>query len=360
MNKEKTHQKIKADPKITDMHKLFPEGWKVDKAKIKYLVRNKKQIEDITYCLSIDSRIETSYTSSALNKSNHNYIIQCKKGNVYVGIEDNSNMNMDEARKTVTIEYNPQKVDVFQEVTYLSFLKALDVHRRYILYLDLAFDMHVNISDVRYKKRRKNEYRALHEHDHLETIYLKKLGTPNAVRIYDKTKEMNSNKNEELDTDTGEIQKEIYTGDCTRYEIRIKPEAKNLQLMLNLCDPFLIQDIVKLHSIWFDNGIEEKVLKEIEKYPTTQFKNLLLIHLGYNNKITDKVTRKKYNKLYEDIKNKFLENDPRNQLLKKFNTDNIHITISNYLKSITQSEKLQDNSLLICKILEHQGTVKIL
>lgn len=354
MNKEKTHQKIKREFTQTNIQDILKPGWKVDKAKIKYIVRDKKYLNDLSYYLSIDSRVTTQFTSGALKNSHYNFTLECQKGNVYIGLEDNSNMNTEEARKTITIEYNPQKVDIFTEVNYLEPLKALDLHRRYILYLDLAYDMYINISDLKYRKRRKNEYRSLHEHDHLETIYLKRFGTNNATRIYDKTKEMNADKNEDLDETTGEIKKEKYFGNCTRYEIRIKPESRAGQLMINLADPFFIDSITNLHELWIDDGIEEKTLKEIENnYTNNEFKNLLMIHLGYEDKLTDKRTRKKYYEMYQDIKKSFSRTTKENDIFKTYNIDYMFNTIKRYLDSITFNEELQ-SKLLIQKILDIQ------
>lgn len=310
MEKETTKQKIKQGINKIDIRNIFQQGWKVDKAKIKYIVKKKSFLDDVSYYLSLDTRVNQHYTSGALKNSHDNYMIECKKGNVYIGLEDNSNMNTEEARKTITIEYNPQKVDLFAELNYLEPLRYLDLHRRYILYLDLAYDMYININDLRYQKRRKNEYRALIEHSHLETIYLKRFGTTNAVRIYDKTAEMNSDKNEE----TEEIKYNKYYGDCTRYEIRVKPENKEEQLMFNIINPFLIEYKVKLHELWLDDGEEEKILKKIEEHKGTDFFNLKAIHDGYEEKITNRTTRKKYREMYSEIKKSFSSHQQENDI----------------------------------------------
>ena len=341
--------------KRINIQDVFSPGWKVDKAKIKYLVRNRKEIDDLMYCLSVDSRVNSQFTSTSLKNSHYNFTIECKKGTVYVGLEDNSNMNTEESRKTVTVEYNPYKVDIFSEITYLSKFKWTELHRRYILYLDLAYDMYINISDLRYKKRRKNEYRSLHEHSHLETIYLKRFGTTNAVRIYDKTKEMNSNKNEDIDNDSGEVVQEKYYGDCTRYEIRIKPEGKHQQLMMNLIDPFFIQSIVNLHELWLDDGTEDKILKEIETRNGVEFKNLLFIHLGYDEKISDKKTRYKYKEIYQNMKKSFSSSQQENDIFKMYNTDSMYYTIKTYLDNITFESSSQDNTMLIATIMDIQN-----
>lgn len=355
MEKEEIRKKIKQGIKKVNIQDIFQQGWKVDKAKIKYIVRKKSFIDDVSYYLSLDTRVKQHYTSGALKNSHDNYMIECEKGNVYIGLEDNSNMNTDEARKTITIEYNPQKVDLFTELNYLEPLRHLDLHRRYILYLDLAYDMYINISDLQYKKRRKNEYRALIEHSHLETIYLKRFGTTNAVRIYDKTAEMNADKSEEIEEDTGEVKDTKYYGDCTRYEIRVKPENRAEQLMFNLSDPFTIQHNIKLHELWLDNGIKEKILKEIEnKYKGNEFLRLLAIHLNYeDNAFADNRTKKKYREIYSEIKKSFSRTNKENETFKNYNHDEINKIVKNYLKSITFNEEMQ-NKLLLQKILDIQ------
>lgn len=357
MEHEEIQAKIKKGIITSNIQDIFQQGWKVDKAKIKFIVRNKNFLDDVSYYLSLDTRVIQHFTSGALKNCHDNFTLECKKGNVYIGLEDNSNMNTEEARKTITVEYNPQKVDLFTELNYLEPLKHLDLHRRYILYLDLAYDMYINISDLRYKKRRKNEYRALIEHSHLETIYLKRFGTPNAVRIYDKTAEMNADKSADLEEDTGEIKYQKYYGDCTRYEIRIKPENRAEQLMFNITNPFLIENMVKLHELWLNDGTEEKILKEIETYESVKFKNLLLIHLGYDDKITDKKTRYKYKEMYADIKKSFSSSQQENDIFKDFNTDCIYSTTKRYLNSITFNEELQ-SKLLTHKIMDIQKKYK--
>lgn len=358
MKKEEVQQRIKQEIKKVNIQDILKPGWKVDKAKIKYIVRDKKYLNDLSYYLSIDSRVTTQFTSGALKNSHYNFTLECQKGNVYIGLEDNSNMNTEEARKTITIEYNPQKVDIFTEVNYLEPLKALDLHRRYILYLDLAYDMYVNISDLKYNKRRKNEYRALIEHSHLETIYLKRFGTTNAVRIYDKTAEMNADKSKELEEDTGEVKDAKYYGDCTRYEIRVKPENRAEQLMFNITNPFLIESMIKLHELYLDNdSTDEKILKKIEESDGIEFLNLKAIHDGYADKITNRTTRKKYKEMYADIKKSFSSTTKENDIFKDFNTDCIYSTTKRYLDSITFNEELQ-SKLLTHKIMDIQKKYK--
>lgn len=359
MEKETIKQKVKQGIKKINIQDVFKKGWKVDKAKIKYIVRKKSFLDDVAYYLSLDTRVTQHYTSGALKNSHHNYMIECKKGNVYIGLEDNSNMNTDEARKTITIEYNPQKVDLFTELNYLKPLCHLDLHRRYILYLDLAYDMYINISNLKYKKRRKNEYRALIEHSHLETIYLKRFGTSNAVRIYDKTAEMNADKSEELEEDTGEIKDKKYFGDCTRYEIRVKPENRAEQLMINITNPFLIENTIKLHELGLNNEIEENILKKLEQnYNGNEFLRLLAVHQNYDNiAFGDNRTKKKYREMYANIKKSFSSSKQENDTFKNFNTDSIYKTITNYLNRITYNTELQ-SKLLAHKIMDIQKKYK--
>ncbi|MDO5852433.1 MAG: hypothetical protein Q4Q23_08095 [Methanobacteriaceae archaeon] len=359
MDQKEIQKKIKKGIEKINIQEVFQQGWKVDKAKIKFIVRDKSFLDDVSYYLSIDTRVIQHFTSGALKNSHDNFTLECKKGNVYIGLEDNSNMNTDEARKTITIEYNPQKVDLFTELNYLEPLRHLDLHRRYILYLDLAYDMYINISDLRYKKRRKNEYRALIEHSHLETIYLKRFGTTNAVRIYDKTAEMNADKSAELEEDTGEIKTTKYYGDCTRYEIRVKPENRAEQLMFNITNPFLIENMIKLHELWLNDGTEEKILKKLEQdYKGNEFLRLLAVHQNYDDiAFGDNRTKKKYREMYSEIKKSFSSDQQENEIFNNFNTDCIFSTTKRYLDSITFNTDLQ-SKLLTHKIMDIQKKYK--
>lgn len=325
-----------------DIKEVIKEGWKVDKIKIRYILKKREDIQKIVDNLEVDSRIGQRYESKDFKKCKMNYIIETKQGNIYIGIESNQiKITEDEKKKTLIVEYNPNKVDLFKEVECLERLKWLDLHRREIMYFDMAYDMFINIENIDYNKRRTNEYECLISHKKLETIYLRKMGVNGTVRIYDKVLEMNGGSNEELDIETGEIKKIKYEGECTRYEIRIKPE-KDLKKMINLLDPFLIEHLVKLHEIKIkEKSKEQKIIEEIEKNKNVDFNNLLLVHLGYIERI-DKNVRKKYKELYKKIKKVAVSNPTTttNQL-KNFNTDKLYKTFKAFLKSITFNNNIQ-------------------
>lgn len=326
--------------KKINIRDVISPGWKIDKAKIKYILRSPGEIQKIADNLACDPRVTSNYETGDLKKCKYNYTLDCVGGSVYVGLEDNNTRNTDESRKTVKIEYNPQKVNIFQELHYLRDLLFLDLHRRYIMYLDLAYDMYVDIVDIDYDKRRVNEYNSLHGHSDLETVYLGTFGTNGAVRIYDKTKEMNKRVSK-VDEDTGEMYIDKYYGSCTRYEMRIKPEGKNHQLLMNIADPYFIEWLVKLHKI----GLKEKdsnslVMKKIEEFTGTDFVNLLSIHMGYSKKINDRA-KAKYGKIYDNIKKELLDCNSKSSVLNDFNYDSLLKTINSYMNSITTNMERQ-------------------
>lgn len=323
---------------------IIKEGWKVDKIKIRYILKRREDIQKIVNNLEIDTRVKIRYESKDFKQCRMNYTIETKKGNIYIGIESNQiKMTEDEKKKTLIIEYNPQKVDLFKEIRYLEKLKGLDLHRREIMYFDMAYDMFINIEDIEYSKRRTNEYECLISHKKLETIYLRRLGTNGTVRIYDKTLEMNGGTDEELEEDTGEIKKIKYEGECTRYEIRIKPEG-NLKKIINLLDPFLIEDLVKLHEIKIKPQENEKIIiEEIEKLKAHEFTNVMMMHLGYSKRV-NKNKRKEYKELYKKIKKVAVSNQTTTtNHIKNFNTNELFKTFKVYLESIT----FKNNSQLL-------------
>lgn len=323
---------------------IIKEGWKVDKIKIRYILKRREDIQKIVNNLEIDTRVKIRYESKDFKQCRMNYTIETKKGNIYIGIESNQiKMTEDEKKKTLIIEYNPQKVDLFKEIRYLEKLKGLDLHRREIMYFDMAYDMFINIEDIEYSKRRTNEYECLISHKKLETIYLRRLGTNGTVRIYDKTLEMNGGTDEEIEEDTGEIKKIKYEGECTRYEIRIKPEG-NLKKIINLLDPFLIEDLVKLHEIKIKPQENEKIIiEEIEKLKAHEFTNVMMMHLGYSKRV-NKNKRKEYKELYKKIKKVAVSNQTTTtNHIKNFSTNELFKTFKVYLESIT----FKNNSQLL-------------
>ena len=325
--------------KTYDIKEIIQPGWKLDKVKLKYTVRKKEEIQNIINQIELDTRVLERYESNNLKACRMNYLIKTKEGNLYVGIGSNQpNLSFDEQMKTIIIEYNPNKIDAFKIAPYLKDLLFLDIHRREILSLDLAYDMFVNISDLEYTKRRKNEYECRISHEKLETVYLRKMGQNGSVRIYDKTLEMNGGTNEEVEEETGEIFNKKYTGDCTRYEIRIKPDK--LKLAFNLLNPWLLSELVNLHKLEIkEKGQDEKILEKIHEYNGNDFTNLLAVHLKAENKL-NKRAKKKYREIYENIK-KETSSKKDTSILKDFNTEKMFKVIINYLEYITISSQNQ-------------------
>lgn len=341
--------KIKLEKKFHDIKEVITPGWKIDKVKIKYLLRKKEEIQKIVNNLEIDPRINKKYASKSFEACRMNYILETKEGNLYIGIGSNQlNMSFDEQNKVIIIEYNPNKIDAFKIAPYLEILITTDLHRREIMSIDMAYDMFIPITKIQYDKRRINEYECRISHEKLETIYLRKMGTNGAVRIYDKTLEMNGG-SEEVEEETGEIKETKYHGDCTRYEIRIKPGKHKKEF--NFLSPWLLEEYAKLHKLSIkEEGQDEKILKEIETKKGAEFNNLLLIHLGYKERV-DKNKRKVYKEMYQEIKK--MASDTTHEttdIFKDFNTDKMLKPITNYLKYITTDTQ---NQILLHDILAH-------
>ena len=338
--------KIKLEKKFHDIKDIIAPGWKIDKIKIKYLLRKKEEIQKIVNNLEIDPRINKKYESKSFEACRMNYILETKEGNLYIGIGSNQlNLSFDEQNKVIIIEYNPNKIDAFKIAPYLETLITTDLHRREIMSIDMAYDMFIPISKLQYEKRRINEYECRISHENLETIYLRKMGTNGAVRIYDKTLELNGG-NEEIEEETGEIKESKYFGDCTRYEIRLKPGKYKKEF--NFLSPWLLEEYAKLHKLSIkEDGQEEKILKEIYKYNGNDFSNLLTIHAGAERKLNNRA-KKKYKEIYEDIKKMALATTKTTNIFEDFNTDKMFKPINDYLKYITTDK---NNQILLHNIL---------
>lgn len=336
----------KLEKKIHDIKEVIKPGWKLDKVKIKYTLRKKEEVQNIINHVEFDQRIKTRYESNNLKACKMNYIIETEEGNLYIGIGSNqAKLTFDEQVKTIIIEYNPNKIDAFKVAPYLKDLINLEIHRREIMSLDLAYDMFININNLKYTKRRINEYECRISHEKLETVYLRKMGTNGAVRIYDKTLEMNGG-NEEIEEETGEVKQAKYIGDCTRYEIRLKPGKYKQEF--NFINPWLISEYAKLHKLELkEEGQADKILKEIEKSTGAEFNNLLLIHLGYEKRV-DRNKRKAYKELYENIKKRASLQKQDTTTFKDFNTDKMLKPITDYLEYITTDKQ---NQIIMYNIL---------
>lgn len=303
------------------------KGWKVDKIKFKYTLKQIKDVQAILDKLGDETSVKTSWESKDIKSCRYNYVLEQEDGTFYIGIESNQfKGNTEEKRKTLVLEYNPQKTDPFK-LSYINKLKELDLHRRKILYVDLAYDIEVDIKDLEYTKRRKNENWTHIGHDKLETIYLGTKGTNGAVKIYDKVKELNKNLNEDLNQDTGEVTKKKYNGICTRYEISIKPEKDAINF--NILNPFLFEKLTKLHELNIKQD-NDKIMQELEKYEGNEFTNLLTVHLGKESKLNNRA-KKKYKDIYQQIKKSCIPTTEYNNEFKNFNTYKAYICLKNYL-----------------------------
>jgi len=337
---------LKLQKKTYDIKKIIQPGWKLDKVKLKYILRKKEEIQKIINNIEVDERAIKRFESKNLKACRMNYIIETQEGNLYIGIGSNQpRLTFDEQIKTIVIEYNPNKIDAFKIAPYLKDLLFLDIHRREIMSLDLAYDMFINISELEYTKRRKNEYECRISHEKLETIYLRKMGLNGSVRIYDKTLEMNGGTTEEVEKDTGEVFNKKYTGDCTRYEIRLKPGKYKQEF--NFINPWLLSEYAKLHKLKIkEKGQDKKILKKIYEYKGNDFSNLLTVHIGAEEKLNNRA-KKKYKEIYENIK-KEISSSKDTTILKNFNIDEMLKPIIKYLEYITNDRQ---NQLIIQNLI---------
>lgn len=334
--------------KHIDIKTVITEGWKVDKIKFKYILKKVEDGQALLTHLATDIRNTKYWESRDFKQCSKNFNIEINGATVYVGLGSNQiKGNFEEHQKTLILEFNPQKVNPYKEIEYLKELLHLELHRRDIMYIDMAYDMFIPIKDIKYTKRRENEYECKIGHKNLETIYLRKMGENGTVRIYDKTLEMNGGSKEDLDEETGEIEPPpIYYGDCTRYEIRIKPGEYSKHM--NIANPFLIDHLVKLHKIEIhQKEQEEKILEEIYKYSGNDFTNLITVHIGASNKLNDRA-KKKYKSLYENIKKSILCDQHKIQSLKDFDLKSLFNVLKPYLDSTTLE---LNNAILIQELV---------
>ena len=326
--------------KTYDIREIIKPGWKLDKVKLKYTLRKKEDVQNIINHIEFDERVTRRYESKDLKACRMNYIIERQDGNLYIGIGSNQiKLSFDEQIKTIVIEYNPNKIDAFKIAPYLKDLLFLDIHRREIMSLDLAYDMFINISELEYTKRRKNEYECRISHENLETVYLRKMGLNGSVRIYDKALEMNGGSKEEVEEETGEVLHKKYIGECTRYEIRLKPGKYKQEF--NYLNPWLLSEYAKLHKLQIKKkGQTERILEEIHQYNGNDFSNLLTVHIGAEEKLNNRA-KKKYKELYESIKKRVYSDKRDTTTLKDFNTDKMLKPITDYLEYITTDRQNQ-------------------
>lgn len=340
----KQEKEIELIRKHVDIKTVIAEGWKVDKIKFKYILKKVEDGQALLSWIATDTRMTKMWESRDFKQCSKNFNLELNGATVYIGLGSNQiKGSFEEHQKTLILEFNPQKVNPYKEIEYLKELLHLELHRRDIMYIDMAYDMFIPIKDIKYTKRRENEYECKIGHKNLETIYLRKMGVNGTVRIYDKTLEMNGGSKEDLDEETGEIEPPpIYYGDCTRYEIRIKPGEYSKHM--NIANPFLIDYLVKLHKIELhQQEQEEKVIEEIYKYTGNDFTNLLAVHVGAIKKLNNRA-KAKYKLIYEDIKKSCSSTTKNNHKLNDFTTKSLANTLINYLNSTTLAP---NNAILI-------------
>lgn len=344
----KQAKEIELIRKHIDIKTVISEGWKVDKIKFKYILKKVEDGQALLSWIATDTRMTKMWESRDFKQCSKNFNLELNGATVYIGLGSNQiKGNFEEHQKTLILEFNPQKVNPYKEIEYLKELLHLELHRRDIMYIDMAYDMFIPIKDIKYTKRRENEYECKIGHKNLETIYLRKMGVNGTVRIYDKTLEMNGGSKEDIDEETGEIEPPpIYYGDCTRYEIRIKPGEYSKHM--NIANPFLIDHLVKLHKIELhQQEQEEKVIEEIYKYTGNDFTNLLAVHVGAIKKLNNRA-KAKYKLIYEDIKKSCSSTTKNNHKLNDFTTKSLANTLINYLNSTTLA---LNNAILIQELI---------
>lgn len=325
---------------------FFKEGWSVDKVKLKFILPTLKEVDSISYALSIDSRVKSSWITNAIKQCHFNYNLEVSNSvSFYIGIGDNSlKGDFQEEQKTLVIEYNPNKINPFKDFNYLRYLVSIPLRRRKIIYFDLAYDMYLDINDILYTKRRSNEYECLISHNTLETIYLRSMGKNGSVRIYNKTLQQNGGVDEDIDIETGEFKtvRYDYYGDLTRYEIRIRPENENFNLLRKV--PFTFSGLCKLHKL--DIKIpsnDEKIINLIKQQSPKTSQLLMLFHLGYSDFIGINSINK-YRKLYYAIKEKALDGSVYStNSLDNFTVDKAFECFCKYMDSIVISKKQFDD-----------------
>ena len=84
------------------------KGWKVDKIKLKYILKRIEDAQAIMNNLALDTRVSTIWESKDFKKCRYNYNIEQEEGTIYIGIESNQYRgDEEERRKTLVLEYNP-------------------------------------------------------------------------------------------------------------------------------------------------------------------------------------------------------------------------------------------------------------
>lgn len=164
--------------------------YSIDKIKLSFLCRQ-EFIQDIMANLGASSNC-SSYMTSKLTSCRYNYNMHVQnpytEANVYVGVEPNWVNNNIDAKRTLIIEYNPNKVEVEQNNEYLNCVHRLSEYQCKVMSMDIAYDMDIPYECLTMGKRDVREYQASLGHSRVETRYLGDLGDAH-IKLYNKAKE---------------------------------------------------------------------------------------------------------------------------------------------------------------------------
>lgn len=247
--------------------------YSIDKIKLEFKCLRFQVLQEMLNQFSYSSCSDKYYTSNKISKCKHNFVIDCGGGVIYIGIEPNWNFNS-QYNKSIVIEYNPNKIDLFESVPILKFLKSYPSVLIKVLSFDVAVDIPINYNLVRMLKRDVREKFAMFGSRHVETRYLGAMGH-NHVKLYDKATEQK------------------IVGDWTRFEITIK-KINSLSATLNE-----FRQSINLPQVYFLN-----VQHELKEFQLTDIQRIVLDSIIKDtdliNTIKNIKTRKKYIKLIND------------------------------------------------------------
>lgn len=237
--------------------------YSIDKVKLYLYGIKLPLIKVIMKNLELDNLV-TAYESYKITSCRYNYKVKKflnGKESIYLGIEPNWTKSSDRNRsfRDLIIEYNPNKINI-RELYQFYFLSNINQDRIEIKSLDVAFDIYTHdINELVVYKRHGSEYKAIIEHNKLETIYLGAFGTNGHIKIYNKAKEQNISDDMKW----------------TRFEITYK----NLGFM-DIRDTEIILK-TKLPNIFIINkGLELEDLKGNDKFLVlASMENYDLLHL---------------------------------------------------------------------------------
>ncbi len=277
----------------------------VDKVKILLevpLITINSFLKSIAY----DIRFSSIIKSNAMSKCGSSYVVTLEFGNIlYIGFEPNWIVNHAERINRVVIEYNPNKINLFEELKGIeTFFKHGEILS--FMAIDFAYDFDIDIVDLKVIKRHGAEYNCYIGHNDLETMYFGTMGSDGMVRIYNKAKE----------------QKHV-DKNCiwTRYEIRIKGVTMKKHFFNDIREKLRLHDVYYTSEKYNNLGWQEKaILEGLISKPT------LL------DSIKDYKTKKKYKELIAEGMEK-LELD-KEKLIDAFYIYLKTVNLNNYLSKL--------------------------